>query len=109
MLPARGRHDATSVRRARMRTAVPSPEQQTLVPDSRIPDARVRAVPVPDAGRRSEIGGTLRGIALMCAGVCTFPFMNAAVKLLSGPYPVAEITWARFAGHLLVILAIFWP
>lgn len=62
-----------------------------------------------DTDRRADVGGVLRGIALMCAGVCTFPFMNAAVKLLSVGYPSAEITWARFTGHLLVMLLIFLP
>jgi drug/metabolite transporter (DMT)-like permease len=51
----------------------------------------------------------LHGIAFMCAGVSTFPFMNAAVKLLSPRYPFAEITWARFTGHLIVMLIIFLP
>lgn len=51
----------------------------------------------------------LRGILLMCAGVSTFPFMNAAVKLLTAHYPVAQITWARFTGHLMVMLVVFLP
>jgi drug/metabolite transporter (DMT)-like permease len=50
-----------------------------------------------------------RGILLMCAGVSTFPFMNAAVKLLAVHYPAAQITWARFTGHLLVMLVVFLP
>ena len=58
------------------------------------------------AERRANV---LRGIGLMCAGVCTFPFMNAAVKLLSAHYPPAQITWARFTGHLIVMLLIFAP
>jgi drug/metabolite transporter (DMT)-like permease len=45
----------------------------------------------------------------MCAGVSTFPFMNAAVKLLSAGYPALQITWARFTGHLIVMLLIFLP
>jgi drug/metabolite transporter (DMT)-like permease len=45
----------------------------------------------------------------MCAGVSTFPFMNAAVKLLAVDYPAAQITWARFTGHLIVMLAVFLP
>lgn len=52
---------------------------------------------------------TLRGILLMCAGVSTFPFMNTAVKLLAANYPAAEITWARFTGHLIVMLIVFLP
>lgn len=51
----------------------------------------------------------LRGILLMCAGVAMFPFMNAAVKWLGARYPVGEIVWARFTGHLLVMLAVFLP
>ncbi|HTQ34628.1 MAG TPA: DMT family transporter [Stellaceae bacterium] len=51
----------------------------------------------------------LRGILLMCAGVALFPLMNAEVKLLAAHYPVIEITWARFTGHLIVMLIIFLP
>ena len=51
----------------------------------------------------------LRGILLMCAGVSTFPFMNVAVKLLAVHYPAAQITWARFTGHLIVMLVVFLP
>jgi drug/metabolite transporter (DMT)-like permease len=52
---------------------------------------------------------TLRGILLMCAGVALFPLMNASVKLLTAGYPVIEITWARFTGHLIVMLVVFLP
>ncbi len=51
----------------------------------------------------------LRAIAFMCAGVSTFPFMNTAVKVLSPGYPAIQITWARFTGHLIVMLLIFLP
>jgi drug/metabolite transporter (DMT)-like permease len=51
----------------------------------------------------------VRGILLMCAGVSMFPFMNAAVKLLGAHYPVTQIVWARFTGHLLVMLLVFLP
>jgi drug/metabolite transporter (DMT)-like permease len=51
----------------------------------------------------------LRGILFMCAGVSAFPFMNAAVKLLAVQYPAAQITWARFTGHLIVMLIVFLP
>jgi drug/metabolite transporter (DMT)-like permease len=51
----------------------------------------------------------LRGILLMCAGVALFPMMNAEVKLLAARYPVIEITWARFTGHLVVMLIVFLP
>jgi drug/metabolite transporter (DMT)-like permease len=57
----------------------------------------------------SRQGDVLRGILLMCAGVAMFPFMNAAVKLLGADYPVSQIVWARFTGHLLVMLLVFLP
>ena len=67
--------------------------------------------PTPTASlavrRQPEV---LRGILLMCAGVAMFPFMNAAMKLLGeSGYPVAEIVWARFTGHLAAMLLVFLP
>jgi drug/metabolite transporter (DMT)-like permease len=56
-----------------------------------------------------DMPDVLRGILLMCAGVSTFPFMNTGVKLLSAHYPSAQITWARFTGHLIVMLIVFMP
>jgi drug/metabolite transporter (DMT)-like permease len=64
--------------------------------------------PFPTAiGRRQP--DVLRGILLMCAGASVFPFMNAAVKLLGARYPVTEIVWARFTGHLIIMLLVFLP
>jgi drug/metabolite transporter (DMT)-like permease len=59
----------------------------------------------PELGRPD----VLRGILLMCAGTAMFPFMNTAVKLLTARYPVAEIVWARFTGHLIIMLIVFLP
>ncbi|HEY1934857.1 MAG TPA: DMT family transporter [Acetobacteraceae bacterium] len=55
------------------------------------------------------LSDAVRGILLMCTGVATFPFMNAAVKLLAPHYPATQITWARFTGHLIVMLIVFLP
>ena len=60
-------------------------------------------------GMLAAMPDTLRGILLMCAGVALFPLMNAMMKLLTARYPVFEIVWARFTGHLIVMLAIFLP
>ena len=65
--------------------------------------------PVTVDGARSGAADALRAIALMCAGVSTFPFMNAAVKLLSPHYPAVQISWARFTGHLIIMLLVFLP
>jgi drug/metabolite transporter (DMT)-like permease len=53
--------------------------------------------------------GALRAILLMCLGVSMFPFLNTSAKLLTAHFPVSEIIWARFAGHLMVMLAVFLP
>jgi drug/metabolite transporter (DMT)-like permease len=65
--------------------------------------------PLGGAGALRGSPDVLRGIVLMCAGVSMFPFMNAAVKLLDAHYPVAQIVWARFTGHLLIMLIVFLP
>ncbi len=64
---------------------------------------------LPASAAASHQTAILRGILLMCAGVSLFPFMNAAVKLLGARYPANEIVWARFTGHLIVMLAVFLP
>src|SRR5947209_7341504 len=71
------------------------------------PDNAASPPPVAAGIRRPH--DALRGILLMCAGVAMFPFMNAAVKLLGQHYPVSQIVWARFTGHLLVMLLVFLP
>src|ERR1041385_9495226 len=50
-----------------------------------------------------------RALVFIVCGVSMFPFMNAAVKLLGAHYPVAQIVWARFTGHLLIMLLVFLP
>jgi drug/metabolite transporter (DMT)-like permease len=66
------------------------------------------AAPLRISGMRHQ-HDALRGILLMCGGVSMFPFMNAAVKLLGADYPMAQIVWARFTGHLVVMLLVFLP
>ncbi len=68
---------------------------------------KVAASDVPPPARRQP--DIVRGILLMCAGVSMFPFLNAAVKLLGAHYPVSQIVWARFTGHLIVMLLVFLP
>lgn len=45
----------------------------------------------------------------MVAGVSLFPFMNATMKYLALHYPVPQIVWARFTGHLIIMLVVFLP
>jgi drug/metabolite transporter (DMT)-like permease len=58
---------------------------------------------------RAPQSDALRAILLMCLGASMFPFLNTCAKLLTAHYPIIEIVWARFAGHLLVMLAVFLP
>ena len=45
----------------------------------------------------------------MIAGVSLFPVMNSLAKSLTADFPLWQVTWARFTGHLLVITLVFWP
>ena len=51
----------------------------------------------------------LRGIMFMCLACSLFPVLNACAKLLGNSYPITEVVWARYAGHLAVILVMFMP
>src|SRR5690242_13905115 len=52
----------------------------------------------------------LSGIVLMCLGVMMFPLLNTCSKLLAGAeFPVLQIVWARFFGHLVVVSIAFLP
>jgi drug/metabolite transporter (DMT)-like permease len=51
----------------------------------------------------------LRGIVYMTCAVSMFPFINASAKYLSASYPITEIVWARFAGHLAFVVLAFFP
>ena len=53
-------------------------------------------------------GSLLRGAALICLAVFCFVIMNGLVRHLGrAGYPVPEIVWARFAFHLVLIMALF--
>ena len=51
----------------------------------------------------------LRGIGFMLLGCTIFPILNACAKTLGNEYPITEVVWARYAGHLLIILIMFMP
>ncbi|MGE0153569.1 MAG: DMT family transporter [Reyranellaceae bacterium] len=65
------------------------------------------------SGRRpsaqAERGRIIRGILLMCTAALLFPLMNGFAKVLIQHYHPTQIVWARNAGHLLFLLAIFVP
>ena len=41
-----------------------------------------------------------RAVLFMILAAVFLPLLNAVVKYLSGRYPVLELLWARYAGHL---------
>ena len=49
----------------------------------------------------------LRGVLIMSLTAILFPVLNAISKFLVPQYPVAEVVWARFAGHLAFVLIVF--
>ena len=51
----------------------------------------------------------LRGILMIMTAVALFVVMDSIAKYLSRYYPVPGIVWARYAFHLLFVLAILGP
>ena len=49
---------------------------------------------------------TARGILFMLAAMVLFTLMDAAVKGLVAHYPVAQLVWVRFAGQLIIMVAL---
>src|SRR5439155_20046841 len=108
--------DGSAPRRAGQRPRVRGRRRRRMRRgDARLPlsntnpsSTELRAAPVglSHIGRQHDVLG---GILLMCAGVAMFPFINAAVKLVGPHYPVAQIVWSRFTGHLIVMLIVFLP
>jgi drug/metabolite transporter (DMT)-like permease len=45
----------------------------------------------------------------MLAAAVLLPLLNASIKYLVTNYPVAELLWARYAGHLAFMLVVFAP
>ncbi|MFI4987814.1 MAG: DMT family transporter, partial [Alphaproteobacteria bacterium] len=67
--------------------------------------------PLPPASPQRTLGGesVLRAVLYMTLAVVVFPFLNAAVKYLGRHYPMPEIFWARYVGHVVFCLIAFAP
>src|SRR5215472_5368378 len=107
-LPARRRRRcrSTAISAARPRSSGGRRSKADAKGRGRVKDTPPPALALPAAAARSSV---LRGILLMCLGVAMFPFLNAAAKLLTQHYPVPEIVWARFTGHLVWVVILFFP
>jgi drug/metabolite transporter (DMT)-like permease len=51
----------------------------------------------------------LIGVGFMLIGVSLLPAMNTAAKYLATDYPLWQVVWARFLGHLLWMTLFFGP
>ena len=51
----------------------------------------------------------LLGILFVCLAGLMFPVMNAFSKELGGKYSPLQISWARFFGHVIILLILFLP
>ena len=49
------------------------------------------------------------GIAYMLLGIVLLPVMNAIAKSLTADYPLTQVVWARFLGHLVWVSLFFGP
>jgi drug/metabolite transporter (DMT)-like permease len=60
---------------------------------------------------RPGFGGDspLRAILYMSLAGLLFPLLNASVKYLGARYPIPEIFWARYAGHVVFCLIAVLP
>ena len=67
--------------------------------------------PLLPASPPRALGGesVLRAVFYMMLAVTAFPFLSASVKYLGRIYPMPEIFWARYAGHVLFCLIVFLP
>jgi drug/metabolite transporter (DMT)-like permease len=75
------------------------------------PGARQRRRGSNGMSQRPGFGGDspLRAILYMSAAGLLFPLLNASVKYLGGRYPILEIFWARYAGHVVFCLIAVLP
>lgn len=50
-----------------------------------------------------------QGIALIIAAFTIFAGLDSTAKYLVQFYPPEQVVWARYAGHCVFVLLIFWP
>lgn len=46
---------------------------------------------------------------MLLAMVLVIPVMNAVAKTLALEFHIVQVVWARFTGHLLCVVLVFWP
>src|SRR3546814_17798286 len=66
------------------------------------------------ATQRSFVGETIahepvRGILLLIFAVCTFSLLDTTAKYLVQSYPIGQVVWARYVGHVVLAAALLLP
>ncbi len=66
--------------------------------------------PAPAILPRAHGGDSvLRAVSYMCLAAVMFPMLNASAKYLGQRYPMPELFWVRYAGHVGYCLIAFLP
>src|SRR5688572_19295401 len=50
-----------------------------------------------------------RAVLFMLLAAIFLPLLNAAIQYLRPSFPVGQLLWARYAGHLAFMLIVFAP
>lgn len=66
-------------------------------------------MPPPHREPHDDGAARLRAIGFAVAGIALFGLLDMQAKVLGGLYPVAEVVWARYAGHCLLMLVVLGP
>lgn len=56
-----------------------------------------------------EARSLFRGIAYVLLAISFLPMLNGTAKYLAADYPTAQVVWARYAGQLVYMVALFAP
>jgi drug/metabolite transporter (DMT)-like permease len=68
------------------------------------------SLPAPAIPTRAHGGDSiLRAVSYMCLAAILFPVLNASVKYLGQRYPMPELFWMRYAGHVCYCMIAFLP
>ncbi len=65
--------------------------------------------PTPFGSDRERPNDYRRAVLFMILAAVFLPLLNAAIQYLRPYYPVGQLLWARYAGHLAFMLIVFAP
>jgi drug/metabolite transporter (DMT)-like permease len=74
-----------------------------------IPDQPASRGAAPERLRSAAKDNYARAVLFMLLAAGLLPLLNASIQYLVPIYPVAELLWLRYAGHLAFMLVVFAP